>query len=99
MKTLVHITVQHFENYNFYNDGEPRWKGKGVQMFSLMVDSDLFLYMSDECALAIQSLLDEQSNSHTRYTYISHELVFHGVTTLDDDKFVEAFNKIVKKVH
>jgi hypothetical protein len=93
MKTLVHVTAQYFENYNFYDAGEPRWKPKGGQVFSLMVDSDLFFYMKDECVKAIQSLLDEQSNSHSRYEYIDHELIFHGITPLNDDKFVEAFQK------
>jgi len=98
MKTLVHVTAQYFENYN-HDGGAPHWKPKGGHIFSLMVDSNLFLYMKEECVAAIQTLLDEQSNSHARFEYISHELLFHGITPLNDDKFVEAFRKEAEKAH
>lgn len=97
MKTLVHVTAQTFENYNFYDGGEPRWKPKGRQLFSLMVDDMLFMYMTDECVEAIKNMLQAQSGSHTRYEYVSHDLIFHGITPLNDEIFAAEVKNITSK--
>ena len=85
MKTLVHITAQVHENY-----GGNTWKPKGGFIFTLRVDSDLFLYGSEQCVEAIKMLFDEQSNEHERFTYLEHELIFNEPFALDSEKF-EAF--------
>jgi hypothetical protein len=97
MKTLVHVTAQYYENYNTSGVGEPYWKPKGGQVFSLMVDSDLFLYGKRECVKSIERLLGEVSNDYCRFEYIDHELVFGGIEPLDSDKFAEYVKDECKK--
>ena len=75
--TLLHITAQVHEN------GKP----KGGQIFSLNVDSDAFMYAEDLCINAIRTLLAKRSNSYCVYTYVSHELIFMGIETLNDNEF------------
>jgi len=68
------------------------WKPKGSQIFSLNVNSDLFLHAEKECILAIKQLLNEWSNPRLTYTYVSHELIFKGIKKLNDasfEKFIE----------
>ena len=97
METLVHVTAQYFENYNTSGVGAPHWKPKFGQTFSLMVDSDLFLYGKSECIKAIQRLLDEVSNDYCRYEYVNHKLVFGGIEALDSEKFAEYVKDECKK--
>ena len=92
MKTLVHITAQVHENY-----GGNTWKPKGGFMFTLRVDSDLFLYGSEQCVEAIKMLLQEQSNEHERFTYLEHELIFHEPFALDSEKFETLFREVNEK--
>ena len=94
MKTLVQITAQYFENYNFFNGGTPRWKPKGGQVFSMHVDSDLFLYGEDTCVEAIKVMLEEQCDKLNKFEYISHEIIFSEPIVLDNDKFESIFDKI-----
>lgn len=87
METTLLITTQVSEHEEFI-----WWKPKGSQVFSLNVNSDLFLHAEKECVLAIKSLLNERSSSHLTYTYISHELIFKGIKKLNDasfEKFIE----------
>lgn len=74
MNTLCQITTQYYENYG--DSKNPHWKPKGSQLFTIDVDSDSFMYVEDNCIKAIKSLLEDQSNNHCRYEYISHELIF-----------------------
>ena len=94
MKTLVQITAQYFENYNFFNGGTPNWKPKGGQVFNMYVDSDLFLYGEDTCIEAIKVMLEEQCDKLNKFEYISHELIFSEPIVLDNDKFESIFDKI-----
>ena len=92
MKTLLQITAQYHENYGAHDwngQGEcpQHWKAKGSVMFTLRVDSDSFLYVEDQCKLAIASLLAKQSNHYERFTYLDHELVFHEPIALNDAEF------------
>ena len=92
MKTLLHIETQLEENYSAHNwDGEGKcpehWKPKGGHMFTLQVNSDNFLYAEEQCVKAIKTLLAKQSNDYERFTYISHELIFHEPTALNDEEF------------
>jgi len=66
-------------------------------MFTLRVDSDLFLYGSEQCVEAIKMLLDEQSNEHERFTYLEHELVWHEPKELDAELFETLFREVNEK--
>ena len=94
MKTLVQITAQYFENYNFFDGGTPHWKPKGGQVFNMYVDSDLFFYTEDMCVEAIKVMLEEQCDKLNKFEYISHELIFSEPIVLDNDKFESIFDKI-----
>jgi hypothetical protein len=50
MKSLVQISAQYYENYNFENGGTPTWKPKGEQVFTLRADTDLFFYPQQRIA-------------------------------------------------
>ena len=73
---LVHIRTQYYENYNDSGVGEPKWKPKGEQIFKLRADSDCFFYGETIAIAAIKSILEEHSNSHCKFEYISHEVIF-----------------------
>jgi hypothetical protein len=84
-KTLCQITAQYYENYS---DSEtPHWKPKGGQVFTLMVDSDDFLYGSEVCIEAIQELLAKESDWHSKYEYLDYELIFARPIVLDETEF------------
>lgn len=91
MKTLLLITAQYEENYG--SSEYPHWKKKGGQTFSLNVDADLLMYEKERCINAIRLILDKKYDSHNRYTYLSHELLFSGIETLNDEKFEYYFNQ------
>jgi len=74
--TLVHISTQYYENYNDSGVGEPKWKPKGEQIFQMRADSDCFLYGETIAIAAIKSLLEEHSNDHCKFIYVSHEVIF-----------------------
>ena len=91
MKTLLLITAQYEENYG--SSEYPHWKAKGGQTFSLNVDADFFMYEEETCIDAINLILNKKDDSHNRYTYLSHELLFSGIKTLNDEKFEYYFNQ------
>jgi hypothetical protein len=86
MKTLVHIFTQVHENYG------KSWKPKGRFLFTLRVDSDILMYIEHEGIVAIKKLLDEQSNEHEKFTYVSHEIVWHEPKELSADLFTKYYN-------
>jgi hypothetical protein len=92
MKTLLLIYTQYEENYG--SSESPHWKPKGGQTFSLNVDADFFMYDEARCIDAIRLILDKKYDSHNRYTYLSHELLFSGITPLNDEEFEYYFNQI-----
>jgi hypothetical protein len=75
-ETLVNISTQRYENYNDSGEGKPYWKPKGEQIFTLRADSDCFFYGEDIAIAAIKSLLEEHSNDHFKFMYVSHEVIF-----------------------
>ena len=95
MKTLLLITTQYEENYG--SSEYPHWKAKGGQTFSLNVDADFFMYDEARCIDAINLILNKKDNSHNRYTYLSHELLFSGIKKLNDEKFEYYFNQLETK--
>jgi len=77
MNVDVRILTQVEENYGFYN-GNEHWKKKGGQEFSMEVDDGLMMYgEEDVITQSFQKFLDLESNELQRFTYVSHELVFH----------------------
>ena len=92
MNTLLHIETQLEENYGAHDWNKEgtcpqAWKPKGMHMFTLRVDSDSFLYAEEQCIKAIEIQLAKQSNDYERFSYRSHELIFHEPTALDDEEF------------
>jgi hypothetical protein len=78
MNTLIRVFAQIHDNYG--TSENPHWKPKGGQEFTFRADSDHFLYAPEEViAKAIQSMIDIDMAKYTgnKYTYVSHELVFH----------------------
>lgn len=97
MSTIkVRINTQYYENYNFYDGGEPHWKAKGGYSFILRVDSDLFLYDEDVCVDAIRQMLKEYNTDLELFEYRSHELIFHDEVELNKDRFEVLFNKMAQ---
>ena len=92
MKTLLLIYTQYEENYG--SSESPHWKPKGAQTFSLNVDADFLFYDLERSINAVRLILDKESDSHNRYTYLYHELLFKEIIPLNDEKFEYYFNKI-----
>jgi hypothetical protein len=94
-KTLTHITALYYENYgSSINDAF--WKPKGHKIFSLYVDAECFIYTQEESIDIVQRMLDKESNDKIKYSYISHEILFNGVTPLDNEYFESEWNKKFK---
>lgn len=86
MKTQVRIQTQYFENKAWY-DGGTAWSPKGGHEFTLMADTDLFMYAETECIEAIRMMLAERSNKCVKFTYLSHELIFDKPEELANTTF------------
>lgn len=86
----LRITAQYQENYNHSGEGAPYWKNKGgVEFIIRGIEPDPVLYAAPgEAEDAIQTLLDEHSNSMCRYTLISWEFIYSEPIELDADAFL-----------
>ena len=95
MNVQIRITAQVQENYQHNDTNIPYWKMKGGREFIIdNVDSDIAMYTADnEMDSAIQNMLDEYSNNHTRYTLIEWEVIFNSAIILDTDNFMWELNK------
>ena len=82
MATL-RILAQYFENYGDTNT--PYWKPKMGMEMVVEVDSDLLMY-AENIETVFAKIVDEQSDDHNRFEYISHELIFHKPIKLDRDR-------------
>ena len=89
--TICQIKTQYSENYS--DSATPYWKPKGSHMFTVMVDLDDFMYCSEAAIQTIEELLLEESNSHCKYEYREHELIFTTPHMLSSDKFEDIFSK------
>lgn len=98
MKISLIITAQYEENYGLFNN-EPFdiWKFKGEQRFTLKVDTNAFMYGEAEVITAVKTLIASQSDSGSRYTYVSHELVFSEPIELSEADFEVEFEKVCKE--
>ena len=69
------VSAQYYENYS--DNQTPYWKPKGGVDFSFPVDSDLVMYAGNGfLENVLTKLVEEQSNEHSRYEYIDHEVKF-----------------------
>jgi hypothetical protein len=75
MMISILVSAQYYENYS--DNQTPYWKPKGGVDFSFPVDSDLVMYVyKEELREALIKMVEEQSNEHSRYEYIDHEVKF-----------------------
>ena len=74
----------------FDGNNKPYWKKKGgVEFIIKGIEPDPVLYAAPgEAEDAIQTLLDEKSNNHSRYTLISWEFIYSEPIELDADAFL-----------
>lgn len=97
MSTLVQITAQYYENYG--SPENPFWKAKGGQIFTIRADMYDLMYDKENVVKAIEMLLTEQCNSHCRYEYLDHEVIFSEPVGLVgfEDKLEQVFNESKSK--
>ena len=77
MMISILVSAQYYENYNTAGEGAPYWKPKGGVDFSFPIDSDLVMYAyKEELREALIKMVEEQSNEHSLYEYIDHEVKF-----------------------
>jgi hypothetical protein len=75
MMISILVSAQYYENYS--DNQTPYWKPKGGVDFSFPVDSDLVMYAGNGfLENVLTKLVEEQSNEHSRYEYIDHEVKF-----------------------
>lgn len=84
MKVEILIIASFQENYGFYEGNDGPWKNKGNCHFSVEVENFWLMYSEDEeIEETFQSILDNQSNELTRYSYESHEIMWHGIQKIE----------------
>ena len=93
----VRILTQVEENYGHY-EGYFKWKKKGGQEFSMNVDDGLMMYGDKDVIIkSFQKFLDLESNDFVKYTYLSHELVFHNLIELKGN-LSKVYEKISEEI-
>ena len=79
----VNVLVQYYENYSEV-ENIPYWKPKGGHTFTFVVDVDTFIYSEDSVIKGIKEVLVGECDNHSRYEYLSHEVMFSEPTDLTD---------------
>ena len=75
MMISILVSAQYYENYS--DNQTPYWKPKGGVDFAFPVDSELVMYVGKGyLENVLTKLVEEQSNEHSRYEYIDHEVKF-----------------------
>jgi hypothetical protein len=75
MMISILVSAQYYENYS--DNQTPYWKPKGGADFAFPVDSELVMYLyKEDLREALIKMVEEQSNEHSRYEYIDHEVKF-----------------------
>jgi len=75
MMCTIQVTAQYYENYS--DSDTPYWKPKGGVDFHFPLDADTALYTPKSVLVeALTKMVDEQSNSHSLYAYLEHEVKF-----------------------
>jgi len=97
MNVDVRILTQLEENYGFH-EGSEHWKPKGGMEFTMSVDDGLMMYGEKDIIIqSFQKFLDLESNELERFTYVSHELVFHKPIELKGN-LSKVYEKISEEV-
>jgi hypothetical protein len=94
MNVQIRISAQVQENYS--DTDTPYWKvlKRGREFIIDNVDSDVALNTPlGKVDLALQNILDEYSNNHTRYSLNKWEVLFSSPVGVDVDKFMLELNK------
>jgi hypothetical protein len=77
MMINILVSAQYYENYNTTGEGAPYWKPKGGMDFCFPIDSDLVMYTyKEDLKAALIKMVEEQSDGHSLYEYIDHEVKF-----------------------
>ncbi len=71
----VIVLSQYYENYSEV-ENIPYWKPKGGYHFSFIVDVNTIIYSEDSVVEGIKEVLEGECDNHSRYEYISHEVLF-----------------------
>jgi hypothetical protein len=75
MMISILVSAQYYENYS--DNQTPYWKPKGGVDFSFPIDSDLVLNIPSKMLVdALIKMVEEQSDGHSLYEYIDHEVKF-----------------------
>ena len=75
MMISVLVSAQYYENYS--DNQTPYWKPKGGVDFSFPIDSELVMYLyKKDLREALIKMVEEQSDGHSLYEYIDHEVKF-----------------------
>ena len=86
MDVTIRISAQYYENYS--DTDTPYWKPKGWHEFTIKADADTIFYTYDSNLKEILSkMVADESDSHNKYEYIDHEVIFFEPTELSNDKF------------
>jgi hypothetical protein len=86
MEVTIRITAQYYENYS--DTDTPYWKPKGGHEFTIKADADTISYTYDsDLKEALSKMVADESDSHNKYEYIDHEVIFFEATELSNDKF------------
>jgi hypothetical protein len=86
MDVTIRISAQYYENYS--DTDTPYWKPKGGHEFTIKADADTIFYTYDSNLKEILSkMVADESDSHNKYEYIDHEVIFFEPTELSNDKF------------
>ncbi len=90
MNCTVKVMAQYLENYS--DTKTPYWKPKGGQEFQIVIDSDTILY-SDELKSHLTELVAAQSNEHSKYEYIEHDVEFIKPIVLESTELESLIQK------
>ena len=86
----IRILTQYLENYS--DTDVPYWKQKGGHTFTIKdVSSDLIMYC-DNLVEILSNLVKNESNEHSKYEYIEHEIQFH------DEDYSITKDMLLKKI-
>lgn len=90
MKVKVRVLAQYWENYS---DTEvPYWKSKGGHEFTFeAVNDDLVMYGDLKEALTV--IVAAQTNSHNKFEYRDHEVIFQNDDILDSKLLEDEIRK------
>jgi hypothetical protein len=84
METTIRITTQYYENYG--DSIKPYWKPKGGFEFIIKADADLIMYVPD-LKTVLSQMVAEESNTHEKFEYIDHDVIFTEPFQLSTEKF------------